>query len=185
MKRAEHNPLRLDVAALAAEAGRLSGDWPLAALPRLAASAHDGAAAGTGPGASWTVEGATRRRPGAEPEVWLHLQARATLALECQRCLAPVAQELVVDRQLRFVATEEAAAALDADSDEDVLALPRVLDLRELVEDELLLALPLVPRHATCPQPLVAAPSADDEPVPEREHPFAALRALKRSDPGH
>ncbi len=49
---------------------------------------------------------------------------------------------------------EEAAAALDAESDDDVLALESSLDLHALVEDELLLALPLVPRHDECPEPL-------------------------------
>jgi uncharacterized protein len=61
-----------------------------------------------------------------------------------------------------------------------VLALPRTLDLRELVEDELLLALPLVPRHDTCPVPLnlTVDPVETDAPA-ERKNPFAALQALK------
>ena len=48
-----------------------------------------------------------------------------------------------------FVRGEDAAAELDAESDFDVLTLTRSLDLRELVEDELLLALPLVPRTSS------------------------------------
>jgi uncharacterized protein len=61
---------------------------------------------------------------------------------------------------------------------------PRGLDLTALVEDELILALPLVPRHETCPQPLpgqVATPSAGeptDVPSATRR-PFEALRALR------
>jgi hypothetical protein len=58
--------------------------------------------------------------------------------------------------------------------------------LRELVEDELLLAMPLVPMHAQCPQPiplaagdrLGTAAKAAPQQAP-REHPFAALAALK------
>ena len=56
-----------------------------------------------------------------------------------------------VERRIRFVDGEDAGGALDADSDDDVLALTPALDLHELVEDELLLALPLVPRHEVCP----------------------------------
>ena len=64
---------------------------------------------------------------------------------------------------------------------DDVLALGRSLDLRELVEDELLLALPIVPRHEVCLQPLPMAvgEQALEDDVPERPHPFAALQALK------
>ena len=63
-----------------------------------------------------------------------------------------------------------------------MLVLTRALDLHELVEDELILALPLVPRHDACPQPL-AAPATAEEPLAERPNPFAALAALKRGEP--
>ena len=99
--------------------------------------------------------------------------------LVCQRCLGPVEAVLDADRSFLFVAGEDAAAALDADSEDDVLALTRSLDLRELVEDELLLALPLVPRHEECPEPLEVPPDAD-APVEEKKNPFAVLAALKR-----
>ena len=74
---------------------------------------------------------------------------------------------------------EDAAAQLDAASDDDVLALTRALDLRELIEDELLLGLPIVPRHDVCPAPLT--PPTDmlvDEP---ESNPFAVLAGLKRT----
>ena len=115
---------------------------------------------------------------GDAPQLWLHVAAQATLNLECQRCLQPVAVPLDVSRSFRFVHGEATAAELDADSEDDVLALTRALDLHELVEDELILALPLVPRHEVCTQPL-AAPGGDPEPVEERPNPFAALAALK------
>jgi uncharacterized protein len=54
-------------------------------------------------------------------------------------------------------------------------------DLHTLVEDELLLALPLVPMHSVCPTPVrlqvgEEALAADDVPP---AHPFAALAAFK------
>jgi uncharacterized protein len=102
-----------------------------------------------------------------------------------------MAVSLAVAPAIRFAANESQAASEDADSDEDVLALTRSLNLRELAEDELLLALPLVPRHASCPQPLplaagdeaAAQPPADpagSEGPEVKPHPFAALAALKR-----
>jgi uncharacterized protein len=91
---------------------------------------------------------------------------------------------LEVDRSLRFVADEASAAELDAEVEEDVLALTHTLDLKTLVEDELLLVLPVVPRHETCPEPL-PVPGAETAGEPEaRQNPFAALQALKRERSG-
>ena len=89
---------------------------------------------------------------------------------------------LAIERSFLFVHGEDAAAQLDTDSEDDVLALTRALDLRELIEDELLLALPLVPRHEVCPTPLLA-PADGEAPVDDKPNPFAALAALKRGQP--
>ena len=197
------DPLRLDVQVFASDAGALSGHWPLRAMTRLAESLHAGAPTDMANEVAWSAQGeqrvvksapqtptrtaahtaphvATQRaeRVGSA-QVWLHLRARACLRLECQRCLQAVETDLSVDRWFHFVPGEDAAAQLDTDSEDDVLALTRALDLRELVEDELLLALPLVPRHAECPAPLLApndAPESSAEPA----NPFAALATLKR-----
>jgi uncharacterized protein len=128
---------------------------------------------------TWSARGKQRATKGGAHQVWLHVQAQVHIALECQRCLQPVYAPLATERSFLFVADEALAAQLDADTDDDVLELTRSLDLRELIEDELLLALPLVPRHETCPQPLLAPDTTlpDDEAAP---HPFAALAALKR-----
>jgi uncharacterized protein len=83
------------------------------------------------------------------------------------------------ERRLFFVEGEAAAAALDVDAEDDVLALEPALDLTLLIEDELLLGLPLVARHEVCPQPLPRA-LLDEEPVAPGDHPFAALAALKQ-----
>lgn len=186
MKPREFDPLRLDVAAFAKEGAGLSGTWPLATLPRLAASDHAEPPATAGDAVAWAARGESRPARGAEAETWLHLKVSARLHLECQRCLKPVETLLEIDRPLRFVADETTAAALDAESEDDVLVLSRALDLRELAEDELLLALPLVPRHPRCPEPLAAAGGA--EPVEDRAgrpNPFAVLEQLKAPGAKH
>jgi len=150
----------------------LEGRWPLASFDRL----NDGA---TPEGdVTWSVRGQRRPVAGGEPELWLHLAARARVLAECQRCLQPVALDLDIARSLRFVADETTAEALDAESEDDVLALPRSLDLHALVEDELLLALPLVPMHERCPKRL--AMSAGEVAAEPARRPFAALAGLKR-----
>ena len=198
MKPIRLDPLRLDMASFAAEGAVLSGQWPGAGLVRLAESQsppQDGALADL----AWHAQGERRLLPAGEPEVWLALQATALVWLTCQRCLHPLSLTLTLDRRLRFVVGESQAETMDAELEDDVLALPRWLDLRELVEDELLLALPLVPRHDKCPQPLPVVVGQSDgldavdggQPgpaaeagglpgeFPDKPNPFAVLRGLK------
>lgn len=176
MKARDFDPSKLDVEALAKAGASLDGTWPVAELERLAASAVPGAAAGA---VSWQAHGEHRAVRGGEPQIWLHLKADTQVMLECQRCLRPVSADVHAERSFLFVQGESAAAELDADSEDDVLALTRSLDLQALVEDELLLELPLVPRHEVCPEPLQVL---DEEPedVEEKPNPFAVLASLKR-----
>lgn len=176
------DPFRLDVAAFAKEAAALDGRWPLQRLVRLHAAAMEAAGTDEADEVAWQVRGEALRVGGGVSQPWLHLMASTRLTLQCQRCLGPVDTPLQVERRFLFVHGEDAAAQLDADSEDDVLALTRALDVRELVEDELLLALPLVPRHTLCPQPLPVpqTPELDGEIKP---NPFAALAALKRGRP--
>jgi len=183
MKR-PHDALRLDVSAFIAESAPLAGCWPGASLQRLAelqTPPQDVQLAGV----DWTALGARVPVTGGEAELWLHLRAQTPAWLTCQRCLQPFTTPLEVDRRLRFVRGEAQAEALDAELEDDVLALSKSLDLRELVEDELLLALPIVPRHGVCPQPLPVplGESPAPEDAPARENPFAALQRLKSSTP--
>ena len=179
----EFDPFRLAVAAFAKEAARLEGRWPLAQFDRLTESAVAEALVAEGVVVTWQARGEARLLRGGEAQVWLHLTAATGLPLECQRCLKPVDVALNVQRSFVFVHGEDAAAQLDAATDDDVLALTRALDLRELIEDELLLALPVVPRHEVCPVPLVVRD--DDVAADEAPNPFAALAALKDNVPRH
>jgi uncharacterized protein len=173
------DPRRFDVRSFAADAASLSGAWPLAGLARLASSAVDGSVA-TAPPVVWQVDGARRRLANAGAHPTLSIAAEATLSMQCQRCLQPVEVLLRAERLIFFVEGEDAAAALDADSEDDVLTLEPAIDLQALIEDELLLTLPLIPRHEVCPEPLLGAAGADGFTPVETGHPFAALAALKR-----
>ncbi|HNT38939.1 MAG TPA: YceD family protein, partial [Rubrivivax sp.] len=149
---------RLDAQAFAKAAAQREGAWPLQGFDRLRdllAPTADGNA-GNAPSSDvhWSLRGEERPVRAAPPEIWLHLGAQAVLPLVCQRCLQPLLQPLALQRHYQLVRGEEAAAALDGEVDHEVLALTRELDVHDLLEDELLLDLPLVPRHAVCPQPL-------------------------------
>lgn len=176
MKNTGFNPLRLDVQRFATEGAALDGAWPQASLPRLADSRA--VPPTVDDQVTWHAHGTTVAQRGGTAQIWLHLQGRADLMLQCQRCLEPVACQVTVDRRLRFVDGEDEAERLDADSEDDVLALPRRLDLRELVEDELLMALPIIPRHEDCALPASGAAAAE-ETTEQTPHPFAALTGWK------
>lgn len=173
--------------AFAHAGARLAAQEPLALFPRLLAELPDVASA-DGSTLDWQVAGEQRPgQRGAEPSVWLHLRAQVVLPLTCQRCLAPVDTPMAVDRWFRFVADEATAAAEDEDSEEDVLALEPRPSLRELIEDELLMELPLLPMHDHCPQALTApsvagaagAAGVQEQETPRR-NPFADLAKLKK-----
>ena len=170
----------LDISAFCKTAGELQGQQPLAAMDRLAASlcaASDGSA-------SWRARGSLLPVIGGEPEMWLELQAEADVPLQCQRCLQAMSEALRVQRRFRFVRSEEEALRLDEETEDDVLMLPARLDLLELLEDELILALPIVPRHDECPTPLpwAAHGELEEDPAP---NPFAALAALRGRGSGN
>lgn len=179
MKARVHDARRLDVAAFAADGGRLDGRWPMRSFERVIEDHPDDAPAPDGE-VAWSVRGERRVVGGGEAQVWLQLALQGQVWRTCQRCLRPVAIDLDVVRPLRFVRSEDEAAALDAETDDDVLALERSLDLHALVEDELLLAQPLVPRHDTCPVELPTSVGEAPEAETDKPNPFAALEALKR-----
>lgn len=171
------DPRRLDVAAAAVASLELAGDWPLAGFARLATATLPAAEAPSG--LHWHIRGERALLPGAGVQASLRISADTEVTLECQRCLQPMPFPIRIERRIFFVDGEDAAAALDVDSEDDVLAITPALDLHALLEDEMLLALPVVPRHEICAEPLPqgAEPELPAEAV--REHPFAALAALK------
>lgn len=192
-------PAALDLSALAQKAQPLSGQaWLtdfarlLQDLPTLAERASSELAVAWSARAEWrdavsaaaALPGAQARSTQAAPQLWLHLQAQADVPQVCQRCLSPYPQPVEVDRWFRFVADEATALAEDDASEEDVLVLDPRFNLHQLLEDELLLALPLVPMHEVCPEPVRMSAgdlgdASADASAAERPNPFAALAALK------
>ena len=174
---------RLDVPAFAQAGATLSAAEPLSAYRRLVA---ESAVADAAAEVRWTAQGEMRSATGGPAVPWIHLDATVTLPLVCQRCLQPVDTPLEADRWFRFVADEETAALEDEEADEDVLVVSHDFDLRELVEDELLIEIPFAPVHEVCPAPVrmsVVDPDFDAA-AQERPNPFAALEALKKKPSG-
>jgi uncharacterized protein len=174
----DFDPQRLDVHRFAEEGAVLQAKSALQSFPRLSAETVDPDPALA---VHWHAHGELLNPHHHAPEVWLHLQADAILPLVCQRCLHPVQVPVAVERSFRFVADEATAAAHDDEAEEDLLAISRSFDLLELLEDELLMDLPVAPRHEACPEPvkMSVADPAFEAAGAERENPFAVLGRLK------
>ncbi len=169
---------RLDVAALARAGAVLTGREDLRRRSRLLDETRG---QGADLAIEWEARGGCVPVAGAQPGIWLHLKAHAVLPLTCQRCLAPVEVPLSVDRSFRFVADEDTALAEDNECEEDLLVLSKTLDLAELLEDELLMEMPAVPRHDVCPVEvkLQAADAGAQSTEAPKPSPFAVLSQLK------
>lgn len=178
------NTQRLNVKAFAQSGESLQGEEAMERFERLNAETHPGWVE-KGETVRWSAHGEMRPAPGGvEPAPWLHLLATGAISLTCQRCLGPVETPLAVDRWFRFVVDEATAEAQDNDCEEDLLPLEPRPNLIDLIEDELLMALPLVPMHDHCPVEVPMASGklgeADEEEQGERKNPFAVLAALKK-----
>jgi len=170
------NPRKLAVSAFALEQAPLQGQAPLTQFPRLT----DEAVRAVATAVHFRALGSMRNDPAGAAAPWLALQGHVHIDLVCQRCLEPVTTLVEFDREFRFVESEEAALAQDEDSEEDLLVQCPQFDLLELVEDELLMALPVSPKHEKCPGDLkLSAADADFERAPDRPNPFAKLAQLK------
>lgn len=108
-------------------------------------------------------------------------QVQAALTVCCQRCLQPMTYVVDTEFYLSPVRSEEEAEQLPESYDPLVLPDEDSASLQALVEDELMLGLPVVAMHA--PEDCAADTSVYEgcaEPVAAKKpHPFAALEKLK------
>lgn len=100
-------------------------------------------------------------------------QVQGTVELTCQRCLGAVVIELDAEVGLGVVDSEDEAKRLPPELDPLILGEDPVR-LADLIEDEILLALPVVPMHAHACVPA----HREHEGMEKADNPFAALRGL-------
>ncbi|MES2950186.1 MAG: YceD family protein [Pseudomonadota bacterium] len=175
----DYDARHLNIEAFAKTDGSLAGSEGLAQFERLFEEAQG---AGAENPVHFTAKGLTRPNGATSEQIWLVLHAEVALPQTCQRCLGPVEVPVSFEREFRFVANEEVAAVEDEESEEDVLVLSRDFNLLELLEDELLMALPVVPKHTVCPSAVKLQVADADfvEEVEEKPNPFAVLEQLKK-----
>ena len=117
----------------------------------------------------------------------LIMQFSGDIWVTCQRCLTPLNIDITHDAELILLQREEQQGLVDESDDylllEELLAEQpenikgdRLLPLKKLVEDELLLDVPLSAKHDDCEMAVEQVGEIIEE---EAENPFAALEALK------
>ncbi len=143
----------------------VSGSIGIDALPRLAAMGCDAA----------TLVYAVRGGEGGSGRPSLTIEISGRVRLVCQRCLGPLSFEMAALTELELAQTQ---AEIDAaDDDVDRVLATKAMDVAALVEDEAILALPMVPLHERCE-------TGRAEGAPTKASPFAALAGLRRSGGG-
>jgi uncharacterized protein len=152
----------IDGLQFARDGGELRGTLDLIGLPRLADTPCKTS------GIAFFLRGGMNSAGKASIEV----KANGRLELVCQRCLGPLDVDVDVDVSLELCADLDVIAQAEDEVDR-VLAKPE-MSVAGLVEDEILLVLPQVPRHDSCGVEELMA-------EPRKASPFGVLAALKKA----
>jgi uncharacterized protein len=160
------NPILIDPLKHAREGRQIAGKLPVSGLDeRVASELVD-----TAGEVSWTLSGFidNLRRPS------LRIELAASLSVPCGRCLQPLAVDLKADTVITLFSSEDKLEeAVEADESLDAIIAEPELDVLALIEDEIIMGLPLSPLHDDCGTEHLARAKAD------KPNPFAVLAALK------
>lgn len=172
-------PAYVDTRKVFQQEAEIAGSVPLESLPRFRQSLAGDAAQVSVALAFSSNDSGQRLITGV---------VRATVDVICQRCLDPLTIALEDEVHLALVPGESEAAGLEPDLDPWINADYR-LDLAPLVEEQLMLCMPIVSYHADgrCKQALgyQAGPESGttrDAEEGTEESPFSILKSLKDSD---
>jgi len=156
--------------------GRFEGEIPLSELERLGELLHLEAL--DSDERKVTVSFEFVRNEFDIPMLEGHLQT--SLELECQRCLKPLQTPMELDFRLLIDASDEIVRQSSLDT---LYSDDGYIDITEVVEDELILAVPLVAMHedTACNEEWRQLTEQQSEAV-VKENPFAVLQQLKTTD---
>lgn len=167
-------PKEIDPFRFANTGRELDGELELADLSRLAGSLHH---------TEGVVNVSMRFDVDDTGTPFMQGHFETTLALTCERCMQALTLPLSIDALLGLVKHEKLAENLADQYEPWVIEDHELVNPADVVEDELILALPLVPKHDYDCLPEEAWFSGDkddEEPKADKpESPFAVLSALK------
>jgi uncharacterized protein len=108
-------------------------------------------------------------------ESTLHFELKGTLAASCQRCLEPIQLDLNIKSKFILVKDESEIPLKDEEiDDKDYLVASAEFDVIQLVEDEILLAIPYATKHD-----IKDCPAKDRLSELKAPNPFASLKDFK------
>ncbi len=159
-----------------------AGFLTMSDMPRLA---KEVSSVNPGDGFAWQMETHFEDSPRSEPRQILNLALKGRLHLVCQRCLQDCAVNLDEKRRFVLVATEAEADDYPLeDEEQEPLVASQHFNLLETIEDEVLLSLPLIPKHPEgfCePHATVFGLEDENEGSDKRENPFNILKSMKKN----
>lgn len=164
---------RVDIFALARDAGRVVGRLRVDDLARLSQSVRE------------TVGEidfefiATQDRLGRPLG---RLELNGSLSLTCELCEAALAYPLHEVRTYRFARSEREVQCepIDPGESSELLLGAVRFDVHELVEDEAILAIPISPRHTSCQAAIEAKVAMSEAESPAADtRPFSVLAQFK------
>lgn len=169
----ERLPDRTDPYRLAQRGAVLSGEMPLAGMSRLAGSLVE---------CEGVVEVDLRFGKDERGVAMVAVSLRTELSLICQNCLEALRYPVAVETVLGLVGSEAEAERLP-EAYEPLLVGDEPFYIKDLVEDELILALPIIPRHPESSCLDKGGDRKPDETPGDRdgkENPFTVLKRLKK-----
>ena len=154
----------IDSLVFAREGRSLQGELPVSSLARILDMLADQEGE-----LNYRVQG--QMSPRRRPQLILEVDGR--LSLRCQRCLEGIDYPVRVRSVLELISDEEDLTQEEIEDDSrDFLPAQAEVDVLALIEDEIILGLPSVPRHECC-----ALPERAREMQPAS--PFSVLGSLK------
>ena len=155
-------------------------------IPNLPRVAEEVSSIEPGDGFHWQVQTHFADSPGSEPQQILELAVKGRIHLVCQSCLQDCGLDLAQDSRFVMVASEDEADAFPMEDDQqEPLVTSQHFDLLGLIEDEILLSLPLIPKHpeGACQAHVSSfggSKSAEDAPE-KPQNPFNILKNMKKN----
>lgn len=116
----------------------------------------------------------------AEGRIIISIEIAAELEMSCQRCLQPMRVAVVRETDLAAVKDKAALEGLAAKYEPLLLAEQGQVSLIDLLEDELILAIPLAPLHE--PEDCSASEDLERIRAEGKPSPFAELAKLKKTN---
>ncbi len=177
------NPKKLHVVEFAKAEQSLSGLEPLQNYARLMLEIRTQSPLNP---VKWSAKGFSRPVTGSPDERCVDLHLETTLFSTCQRCMGELELPMALTHRFVFVKDESTAEALDEaagdEFEEDFLAASKEFDLHNLIEEELILAMPFIPMHDTCPEevPLQSSDADFRAALSSKPNAFAVLGSLKK-----